>query len=72
MSNEIRRVGGLLFTGYSFAVYNTYFTVSRFLLNKAKDISELVDLRESELSEILGNSQNGKLLFEFLRKEHGK
>jgi len=44
----------------------------RFLLNKVKDINELVEMNETQLSEILGNSQTAKLLYKFIRKEQKK
>ena len=42
----------------------------RFLLNKVKDIGELVDLDEKQLTDIMGNNQNAKLLHDFIHKEH--
>ena len=41
----------------------------RFLMNKVKDMQELVSMSKQQLEEILGNDANAKLLWNFLHSE---
>ena len=41
----------------------------RFVMNKVKDLQELVFLTEGQLEDILGNDSNAKLLWNFLHSE---
>ena len=43
--------------------------VTRFLMNKVKDMQELVSMSKQRLEEILGNDANAKLLWNFLHSE---
>ena len=49
--------------------FNMIIYFARLILNKVKDITELVSLEEETLAAILGNSQNAKLLYDFIHKE---
>ena len=44
-------------------------SLSRYIMEKVKDLQELVSLSQEELEEILGNDANAKLLWNFLHSE---
>ena len=44
-------------------------SLSRYIMEKVKDLQELVSLSQKELEEILGNDTNAKLLWNFLHSE---
>lgn len=42
----------------------------RQIMNKVQDLAELCTFSETELTSIMGHSQNAKQLWNFLHKEH--